>query len=92
MKKLLSLILSLASVGIITLSAEAKAAASPTAIAAPQVRIQIGPRRRHARRVRVMTQTRIVHRGRQIYRETYRVVYLPNGLTRTRLISRIRIR
>jgi hypothetical protein len=90
MKRLLSLILSLASVGIITLSAEAKTAGSPAAIAAPQVRIQIGPRRRHARRV--MTQTRIVHRGGQIYRETYRVMYLPNGMTRTRLIDRVRIR
>lgn len=92
MKKLLSLLLSLASVGVIAWSAEAKAAESATTIAAPQVRIQIGPRRRHARRVRVFTQARIVHIGRRVYRETYRVRYLPNGRTQTSLISRVRIR
>lgn len=91
MKKLLSFILSLASVGVIAWSTEAKAAALPTTITAPQVRIQIGPRRRHARRVRVMTQTRIVHRGRWIYRETYRVRYLPNGRILRTVIHRVRI-
>ena len=92
MKKLLSSILSLASVGIIAFSAEAKAAVTPATIAAPQVRIQIGPRGRHARRVRTVTQTRIVHHGRSLYRERYQVMYFPNGRTQTRLISRVRIR
>ena len=90
MKKLMSLILSLASVGIVTWATETKAAVSPNAITAPQVRIQIGRHRRHARRV--MTQTRMVRRGRFLFRETYRIVYLPNGMTRMRLISRERIR
>ncbi len=42
-------------------------------------------------RVRVVNQTRTVRRGRQLYRETYQIRYLPNGRTQTRLISRVRI-
>jgi hypothetical protein len=40
---------------------------------------------------RVTTQTRIVSNGWQRYRETYRVMYLPNGRSQTTLVSRERI-
>ena len=92
MKKIMSFFLSLASVGIITFSAETKAAEPSPSITAPQVRIQIGPRRRHARIARSFTQTRVVRRWGGLYRETYLVRYSPYGGTRTRLISRVRIR
>ena len=91
MKKLLALTLTLASLGFVASSTEAKAATAGTI--APQVRIQLGGRdRRYNRRVRVTTQTRLVRVGRQVYRETYEIRYLPNGRTMTRLISRIRVR
>jgi hypothetical protein len=48
--------------------------------------------RRNNRRVYTTTQSRLVRYGRQLYRETYRITYLPNGRTRTRLISRVRVR
>jgi hypothetical protein len=100
MKKLLALVLSLASVGLVASSTEAKAvgrSSSPAATiaasaAAPQWRNQRGRGRGNNRRVRVVTQTRLVRVRRQVYRETYQVTYLPNGGTRTRLISRVRVR
>lgn len=99
MKKLLGLMLSLASIGFVASSAEAKAAgasyAPATTIASSAVEPQWqnrNERRRINRRVRVTTQTRLVRRGRQVYRETYQVRYLPNGRTHTRLISRVRVR
>lgn len=97
MKRLLALTLSIASIGFVASSTEAKAAeraASPAAststnaAAAPQWR-----RGRYNRRgARVYTTTRLVRRGRAVYRETYRVRYLPNGGTRTTLVSRVRVR
>lgn len=102
MKKLLALTLSLASIGFVASSAEAKAtgrvATQTTLIAAnasPQVRIQLGGGRRnhrYNRRVRIVTQTRLVRAGRRVYRETYQIMYWPNGRTQTRLISRVRVR
>jgi len=102
MKKLLALTLSLASIGFVASSAEAKAAgtanssAATVAAATPQMRIQIGQGRRNNRRfnhrVRTVTQTRLVRFGRQMFRETYQITYLPNGRTQTRLISRVRVR
>jgi hypothetical protein len=102
MKKLLSLALSLASIGFVASSAEAKASeasiapATTIAATAPQVRIQLGGGRRndrrYNRRVRTVTQTRLVRYGRQVIRETYQTTYLPNGRTQTRLISRVRVR
>jgi hypothetical protein len=99
MKKILSLALTLASIGFVASSAEAKtpgaANSSVVAAAAPQVRIQLGGgrrNRRYNRRVRTVTQTRFVRYGRQAYRETYQITYLPNGRTQTRLISRVRVR
>jgi hypothetical protein len=99
MKRLLTFILSLASVGIIVLSAEAKSTGalnSPaTTISANAVEAQGRGqfrRGRFYRPVRIETRTRLVHRGRQVYRETYRIRYMPNGRTQMRLISRVRIR
>jgi hypothetical protein len=40
----------------------------------------------------VTTQTRLVRHGRQLWRETYQVRYLPNGATQARLVSRVRVR
>ena len=48
--------------------------------------------RYNRRGTRIETQTRIVRVGRQRFRETYQIRYLPNGRTQTRLISRVRIR
>jgi hypothetical protein len=39
----------------------------------------------------VVTTTRIRYIGRYRYRETLRITYLPNGRTRTRVISRVRL-
>lgn len=49
---------------------------------------------RYSNRGRVYTayQTRYVRRGRWLYRETYRVMRLPNGRVNTRLINRVRVR
>ena len=47
---------------------------------------------RRNNRVRVVTQTRIVRQGYRTFRETLRITYLPNGRTRTQIISRVRIR
>lgn len=103
MKKLLALTLSLAAIGGVVTSAEAKAAESSTSAAtivansaAPQVRIQIGQGRRNNRwgnrRAHTVTQTRLVRVGRRLYRETYQITYLPNGRTQIRVISRTRVR
>lgn len=68
-------------------SIEAKTAA--TAVAAdPQINVQIGRNRRIRR---VVTTTRITRVGRYRYRETIRTTYLPNGRTRTQVISRVRL-
>jgi hypothetical protein len=95
MKKFITLSLLLSSIafGASSAQAEANTVNELTAnTAAPQVRIQIGQNRRNNRRVRrTVTQTRIVRIGRQRIRETYRVTYLPNGRTRTQVISRVRV-
>ena len=99
MKKILALTLTLASVGLAASSVEAKAAGSSNsvavvsrAVAAPAAVQRWGRRGWGRNRVRVTTQTRLVRRGRQVWRETYQVRYLPNGGTQTRLISRVRVR
>lgn len=48
--------------------------------------------RYNRRGTRIETETRIVRIGRQRFRETYQIRYLPNGRTQTRLLSRVRIR
>jgi len=100
------LALAVATCGFIAGPAEAKtvgssvAAAGTSYAAEPQWRDRDRDRRRQNRRyerrnnnrVRVTTQTRLVRRGRAVYRETYQIRYLPNGRTQTRLISRVRVR
>ena len=49
-------------------------------------------RNNNGRGVRFTYQTRLVRRGRHLYRETYRVKYLPNGKVQTKLVSSVRIR
>jgi hypothetical protein len=92
MKKLL---LSASLLGAIAIIAPAAAEAKTTsnAVDAPQIRVQIGNRNRgrRYRAVRTTTTTRIVGFGRNRYRETIRVTYLPNGRTITRVISRQRV-
>lgn len=94
MKKIigLSLILMSAAVFVPTVKAnsnagELTAAATANNTLAPQFQ-----RRYNQRRVRTVTQTRNVRRGRALYRETYRTTYRPNGRVVTRLISRVLIR
>jgi hypothetical protein len=96
MKKLLALILTLASFGFIG------SLAAPSVQANPQFRVFIGGHRhrdydrwryRNAYNYgyQTTTQTRIVQRGWHTYRETYQVIYLPDGRVQTTLISRYRI-
>ena len=113
MKKLLALALSLATMGFVASAAEAKttetslnaATTVSTNALPPQIRIQLGGRRRgwgndrwrndrwnNAHRFRIVTSTRLVRYGWQTYRETYQTRYLPNGGVQTRLISRVRVR
>jgi hypothetical protein len=96
-KKLLSLVLSLAAIGFIAAPAEAKANEAPAAMTnitgnSTALLQRRGRGRWSNRRVRVVTQSRLVRVGRRVYRETYQVRYLPNGRTQTRLISRVRVR
>jgi hypothetical protein len=100
MKKFLALTLTLASVGLAGISTEAKAAESSNSVAvvnvskaAPAAAQVWGRQRGWGRnRARVTTQTRLVRRGRQVWRETYQTRYTPNGRTVTRLVSRVRVR
>lgn len=99
MRKLLGITLAMASLGFGAMSSEAKAAdvsannvTVTSANANPQWERDRWGRRVYRRRVvRTRTQSRVVRIGRRLYRETYLVRYLPNGMTNTRLISRIRI-
>jgi len=96
MKKLMILVLLLTSFVFIGSTQTADASA---AVGKPQIRIEVGQRRRYRRPVwargeRVgynRTFTRVVRRGWRSYQETYQVRYLPNGMTQTVLISRVRL-
>lgn len=95
MRRLLGLVLAVASMGVVGLRSEAKAVESSTisVVAASSAQWQ---RDRYGRRIynrrRTVTRTRVVRLGRRLYRETYVVRYLPNGrVVDTRLISRVRI-
>ena len=98
MKKLLTVVLTVASFGFIG-SFQSADAATGAALDKPQIRIEVGQRRRYRRPVwargeRVgygRTFTRVVRRGWRTYQETYRVRYLPNGMTQTVLVSRVRL-
>lgn len=74
-------------------SAQAKTTTALNA-AEPQINVMIGPQRRRMnnRRVRTVTRTRILRTRYGTFREVYRITYLPNGRTRTQVISRTRIR
>lgn len=93
MKKLLILSLMLLTVGLVVPSvAEAKTNSASSATAAElQVYGQRRGRNWNRGRVRTVTRTRIVWRSGRRYRETYRITYLPNGRTRTKVISRVRL-
>ena len=79
------------------MSAEAKTASTSNSVAvvskaaAAPAAVQWRDRR-YRNRARVRTYSRLVRRGRTVWRETYQVRYLPNGRTVTRLISRVRVR
>ena len=98
MKKLLLSIVLLSS---FTFFGSTVASATTPAVGNPQLRIEVGQRRRRWRNRGYATGQRIgygrtftrdVQRGWRIYRETYQVRYLPNGMTQTVLSSRMRIR
>ena len=101
MKKILTVVLALASFGIIGSWTEAKGNAITKTD--PQIRIQIGKHRRDYRRddrreyresnygIWNTTETRIVHEGWRTYRETYQVRHFGDGRTQMVLISRERI-
>ena len=102
MKKVLGIALALASLGFTGFTSEAKAGElSPTNVtlaanASPQLAQRewdrYGQRRVYnRRRVRTVRRSRVVRYGRRVYRETYVVRYLPNGMSNTRIISRVRI-
>ena len=105
MKKLLILIMTLASFGFVIPASET-VAANAASVSPPQVIVQVGQKRRHrnrrwrrfenrGRRIgyrQAYTTTRFVRRGWATYRETYRVWVLPNGRTQSTLISRVRVR
>ena len=96
MKKLLGVALSLASIGLAAPSTEAKAAtpsnSAPVAVNTAAAQRGWGGYNNRRRRAYVTTQSRFVRVGRRVYRETYQVRYLPNGMRRARLISRVRVR
>lgn len=91
MKKLLISSLIFGSLAIVVPAANA-APASTSISADPQIRVQIGNQRGRRRGFRTTrTYTRIVGFGRNRVRETVRVTTMPNGRTRTTVISRSRI-
>lgn len=100
MRKLMAAVLSVASLGVFAGTGEANVTnnaniASGKLSPTPQVRIQIGGRRRYDRRYdrgyRTERRTRIVRYGRRTFRETYLVRYLPDGRTQTVLLDRERV-
>ncbi|HKR62060.1 MAG TPA: hypothetical protein VJS64_20395 [Pyrinomonadaceae bacterium] len=97
MKRLFVLALALASVGLFGASTEANAneLSSSTVTVAANAASQ-WQRDRYGRRIynrrRTVRRTRVVRVGRRLYRETFLVIYRPNGqVIDTRLISRVRI-
>jgi hypothetical protein len=92
MKKLIALALISGTLAFTVPAAEASPSGAP-AVGDPQIRVQIGRNRnrRWNRRVRTVITTRVTRFGRYRYRETIRTTYLPNGVTRTQVISRVRL-
>jgi hypothetical protein len=97
MKRLLTIALAVASIGMVELASEAKASEVSTsnttmaANASAQWQRDRYGRRTYNRR-RTTRRSRVVRVGRRLYRETLLVTYLPNGrIIDTRVISRVRI-
>ena len=104
MRRLITLTLAIISFAFAALPAQASTNSATanllTKSSKPQISIQFGRQRRYRRSgfrlglnygYSSRIETRIVNRGWATYRETYRVMYYPNGETRTELISRERI-
>jgi hypothetical protein len=91
MKKLLALTLLLGSSFVFVSSTEAKTTNAPNTVNSGNS-VNIAEFAGQPRRRRSYITTRTVRRGWALYRETYRITYLPNGRVRTQLIRRIRIR
>lgn len=92
MKKLFIFSVILGSLAVIVPTAEAR---NSTSTAVEQRVEYIGPPQRERRRNRgaySVVRTRTIRIGFRWYRERYRITYLPNGRTRTQVISRVRIR
>ncbi len=97
MKRLLTIALAFASIGMVDLASEAKASEKSTNSIA--VEVNASPqwqRDRYGRRVynrrRTVRRSRVVRLGRRLYRETLLVTYLPNGrVVDVDVISRVRI-
>jgi|ERR1051326_314101 hypothetical protein len=100
MRRVLSLVLALASMGVFGALTGSSNSAVALGKTKPQIQIQIG-RRRHWNpyyRNRVYmgnygyrTETRVVERRWGTFRETYQLRYLPDGSVQRILISRERI-
>lgn len=98
MKKLLSFVLTLASLGFVGSLTETKANAVTKN---PQIRIQIGRRHRRDwddryrydrdRNFSTTVETRIVHDGWRTYRDTYQVRVFPDGRVQRVFVSRERV-
>jgi hypothetical protein len=96
MKKLIILTLMIGTVAIFVPAVDAKSSNAVTAEAqlweGPQRRGRQNDRRWNNNRTRTYTTTRVVRRGRAMYRETIRVTRYANGRTRSQVIRRVRIR
>src|SRR6266404_8456556 len=99
MRRLLTFTLAIISLAFAALPAQAsirsEAARSFANGSGPQISIRFGqPRRyrnRYYRGMESRIESRIVRQGWRTYSETYRVMYYPDGETRTELISRERV-
>ena len=94
MRRLLTITLAIISFAFAALPTQASIKSEAAALYAgrPQIYVQFG-HRRHWRNdyVNSRIESRVVYRGWRTYRETYRVMYYPDGEVRTQLICRDRI-
>lgn len=92
MKKLLTISLLFASIGISSFSAEAKTIETTNLTKGSMIEVSAQPGRSRYRRPRVTYRTRYVRRGYALYKETLRYTIYPNGRTQVSVIRRIRVR
>lgn len=90
MKKLLTLTLLTASIGLTSFTAEAKSNESTLTKSSAESSVQ--PGRWRNRQPRVTYRTRYIRIRGRLYRETVQYRYLPNGRVNVRVISRVRVR